>query len=44
MQTTWNFLDAQTGIVDRLKAKTQPADGSGWARLVGTRKELAAVA
>ncbi|EFI60749.1 MULTISPECIES: hypothetical protein [Comamonas] len=44
MQTTWNFLEAQTGIVDRIKVATQPSDGSGWARLVGTRKELSAVA
>lgn len=44
MKTTWNFLAAQVGIVDRIKAISQPEDGSGWARLVGSRKELAAVA
>ncbi|POS08031.1 phage tail terminator protein [Burkholderia gladioli] len=38
----WNFLIAETGIVARVKALSQ-AEGSAWARVVGTRKDLAAI-
>lgn len=39
----WNFLVAETGIVERIK-KISQAPGSAWARFVGTRKDLATVA
>ena len=41
--TPGNFLAAQPGIVQRIKDVAQ-APGTAWARLVGTRKDLAAVA
>lgn len=39
----WNFLVAETGIVDRVKAISQTGNAP-WARVVGTRKDLATVA
>ncbi|WP_175716544.1 phage tail terminator protein [Burkholderia anthina] len=38
----WNFLIAEAGIVDRAKEISQ-TPGSAWARVVGTRKDLATV-
>lgn len=40
---SWNFLAAQPAIVQRIKDTAQ-APGTAWARVVGTRKDLAAVA
>lgn len=39
----WDFTVAEAGIVAWIKAKAQTGDAA-WARFVGTRKELAAVA
>lgn len=38
----WNFMLAEDGIVERLKATLQ-AGPDAWARAIGTRTELAAV-
>lgn len=43
MQAAWNFLEAQTGIVERIRDVAQSGP-EAWCRLVGTRKDLAAVA
>lgn len=43
MVAHWNFHAAQVGIVERIKAFAQTGPDA-WARAVGTRKELAAVA
>lgn len=42
MTTAWNWMQAEAGIVDRLKATLQAGPGA-WARAIGTRTELAAV-
>lgn len=39
----WDFSETEAGIVAWLKARTQSGPGA-WAREIGTRKELAAVA
>jgi len=39
----WNFLEAQTGIVERVREISQSGPDA-WCRLVGTRKDLATVA
>lgn len=39
----WNYIAAETGVVDRLKERLQGAPG-GWARAVETRDVLATVA
>lgn len=39
----WNFLAAETAIVEQLKARCQSGPGA-WARAVGTRAALAEVA
>lgn len=39
----WNFLEAQTDIVERVREVAQKG-ADAWCRLVGTRKDLAAVA
>ena len=43
MSGAWDFSQAESGIVDRLKEATQQGDGR-WARTVETRSDLAAVA
>lgn len=42
MQKSWNFLAAQTGIVARIESVSQSGPDA-WCRVVGTRKDLAAV-
>ncbi len=42
MSNAWNFMLAETGMVDRLKATLQTGPNA-WARAIGTRTELAAV-